>query len=156
MNEKWIMNFIYQKIEIEKKKKEKFHHAYLLLANGRTKISEGKNNLIENDTCATIHAEINALQKIKKWRVCPKNIDLVVIKLNKNGEIGKAKPCEHCLYILENSKVNVKNVYYSTTINNENYIIKEKFSKMKNYNEDDKKVTSKSPRYNCGQRIFYS
>ena len=154
MNEKWIMNFIYQKIEIEKKKKEKFHYAYLL-ANGKTEISEGKNNFIENETCTTIHAEINALEKIKKWRVCPKNIDLIVIKINKNGDIGKGKPCDHCLYLLSNSKVNVKNVYYSTIINNEHYIIKEKFSKMKNYDENDKKITSKSPRYKCGEKIFY-
>lgn len=155
MNEKWIMNYIYQKIEIESIKKERFHYAYLLVAKNKTEISDGKNNFIENKTCTTIHAEIAALEKIRKWRVCPKNIDLIVIKLNKDGNIGKSKPCDHCIYLLSESKVNIKNVYYSTIIDNKHYIIKEKFSKMKNYNQNDKKIISKSPRYKCGEKIFY-
>jgi cytidine deaminase len=156
MNEKWIMNYIYQKIEIERIKKERFHYAYLLVSKNKTEISDGKNNFIENKTCTTIHAEIAALEKIKKWKECPKNVDLIVIKLNKDGNIGKGKPCDHCLYLLSESKVNIKNVYYSTIIDNEYYIIKEKFSKMKNYNKNDKKVMSKSPRYKCGEKIYCS
>ena len=155
MTDKWIMNYIYQKIEIEKIKKEKFHYAYLLVAKRKNEISHGKNNLIENETCTTVHAELSALDKVRSWKVCPKNIDLIVIRIKKNGEIGDAKPCNHCIHLLAESKINIQNVYYSSMLHNQCYIIKEKFSKMKNNITIDKRTTSKSSRYKCGEKIFY-
>ena len=153
MADKWIMNFIYQKIETEKLSKNRFHYAYLLVSNRKSILSDGRNDFIQDQTCTTVHAEISALMKIRYE--CKKSVDLVVIKLNKDGNIGKAKPCDHCLYMLHQSKVNIKNVYYSTIIDDQKYIIKEKFCKMINYNIHDKKVTSKSPRYKSSNQIFY-
>jgi deoxycytidylate deaminase len=154
MNKKWIIDFIHNQIT-EKQNKEKYHYAYFL--HSKCKIAEGTNNFIENKTCTTIHAEMNALAKIQKWKVCPTNIDLIVIKIKKNGDIGNAKPCNHCIQILSQSKIKINNVYYSTTnINTNINIIKEKFSKMKifNINNIDKKIMSKSLRYKCGDREF--
>ena len=151
----WIINFINDKIDIEKKKKVKFHYAYLIQSKCKTKLVEGKNDIIKNKTCTTTHAEMNILDKIKKWRVCPKNVDLIVINIKSNGDIGEGKPCEHCIQMLAQSKICIHNVYYSTIINNNYYIYKEKFSKMKTYDINNKKVMSKSLKYMCGNKIFY-
>ena len=149
--DKKIVNFINNKIELKRQNNEKFHYAFLLSKNEL--VSEGRNSFIENKTCTTIHAEINALEKIKNI----KNINslqkhnLIVIKIKKNGDIGEGKPCSHCIYLLSESKIKITNVYYSTSIN---FIIKEKFSKMK-INEDNKLKMSKSSRYKCGDKIYY-
>lgn len=149
---KWISDYINSKLE---KKKENHHYAYFMLANKKYEIATGKNSFIENKTCTTIHAELDALSKINTWKVCPKKIDLIVIKIKKNGEIGDAKPCDHCIKILDDSKIIIKNVYYSSKINDKYYIVKEKFSKMKNYDKNNKIIMSKAFRYNCNNKIYY-
>jgi len=118
-------------------------------------IAKGKNTYIKDITCTTVHAELDALRKIFKWIECPEKIHLVVIKINKNGELGEAKPCNHCINILANSKVNIKNVYYTTKNTNQFCVVKEKFSKMKNYDINDKTILSKAFRYKCGNKIYY-
>lgn len=148
----WISEYVNSKLE---KKKEKHHYAYFLLTNKKHEIAVGENSFIENKTCTTIHAELDALSKINTWRECPKKIDLIVIKINKNGEIGEAKPCGHCIKVLDDSKLKIKNVYYSSNINNKYCIVKEKFSKMKNYDKNDKIIMSKAFRYNCNNKIYY-
>jgi deoxycytidylate deaminase len=131
------------------------HYAYFIRGRELCEISKGENSFIKDKTCTTIHAEMDALQKILKWKECPKKVDLIVIKINKNGEIGDAKPCSHCINILHNnSKIKIQNVYYSIK-NNNNFMIKEKFSKMKNNNINDKKILSKALRYKCGDKIYY-
>ena len=104
-----ITDFIQEQIKL---KNDKRHYAFFLLPKSTIKIAEGENTLISDKTCTTVHAEIAALEKIKKWRVCPKSVDLVVFSLKKNGYIGNGKPCNHCIYLLSLSKVKIKNVYY--------------------------------------------
>lgn len=74
------------------------------------------------------HAEMDALNKIKKWKNMPKCIDMFVIRFNKTGGLSESRPCYHCIDSLEKSKINIKNVYYS---NSSGIITKEKFKKMK-------------------------
>ena len=154
MNEQLIINLINEKLNLNN---EKLHYAFLFLSKKPICIAMGTNNFITNKTCTTIHAEISALEKIKKWKVCPKNIDLVVIKIKKNGDIGDGKPCEHCIYMLSISKIKITNVFYSShniNTNTKYCIIKEKFSKMQNFDKNNKKIMSKSPRYKCGDKIY--
>jgi len=153
--DKWVIDFIINKIDEKKENKVRHHYAYFISSKCKQKIAEGKNNIIENKTCTTIHAEMDALGKIKKWKVCPINIDLIVITIKANGEIGNAKPYDHCIQMLTQSKIKIYNVFYSTVIDSNHYINKEKFSKMKVYNKNDKKVMSKSLSYKCGNFKFY-
>jgi len=153
--DKWVIDFIINKIDEKKENKVRHHYAYFISSKCKQKIAEGKNNIIENKTCTTIHAEMDALGKIKKWKVCPINIDLIVITIKANGEIRNAKPCDHCIQMLTQSKIKIHNVFYSTVIDSNHYINKEKFSKMKVYNKNDKKVMSKSLSYKCGNFKFY-
>ena len=74
------------------------------------------------------HAEIDAINKIKKKKNLPKQVDIVVIKLTKSGQLGESRPCYHCLCSLERSNLNIKHVYYSTK---NNTIIREKLADMK-------------------------
>ena len=149
--DKRVINFINNTIESKRKNNEKLHYAFLLYKNEL--VSEGTNDFIKDKTCTTIHAEMSALKKWKRLHnSC--NIDLVVIKLKKNGDIGEGKPCNHCIKLLSESKMRIINVYYSVS---SVQIIKEKFSKMKNYDKlSDKKILSKSMRYKCGEKIFFN
>ena len=133
---------------------EKKHYAFLL--SKKVEIARGQNSYIKDNTCTTIHAELDALRKIAKLRQYPKILDILVINLDKNNNLREAKPCVHCISILHNSKYKIKNVFYSTKVNNEYCIVQEKFSKMISYDNMDKKITSKSLRYKCGEKVFYT
>jgi hypothetical protein len=63
--------------------------------------SYGENhyNNANDSTCSSIHAETNAMRKLlplprqKKL----KKVDLLVIRVSKNGQYGNSKPCIHCI-----------------------------------------------------------
>ncbi len=46
-----------------------------------------------------------------------KKFDLIVIRINKQNEIGKSRPCYNCLNMLKD--VGIKKVYYTNGNNNE-------------------------------------
>ena len=73
------------------------------------------------------HAEMDAMTKIKYHRNNPKCINMIVVRINKNGLLGESRPCQDCLKMLEMSNFIIKYIYYSTA---EGTIIKEKFSNM--------------------------
>jgi len=57
--------------------------------------------------CNRIHAEINAINKIKD----EKNVIIFVFRITKTGKLTSSKPCSNCTKkIYEN---NIKNIYYS-------------------------------------------
>jgi len=63
--------------------------------------SYGENhyNNPNDSACSSIHAEANAMKKLlplprqKKL----KKVDLLVIRVSKNGSYGNSKPCIHCI-----------------------------------------------------------
>ena len=73
------------------------------------------------------HAEVDVIEKVKNYKNLPKEVDLVVIRLSKTGELGESKPCFHCLDTMKKSKINIKNVYYSTASKK---IIKQSFTEL--------------------------
>ena len=73
------------------------------------------------------HAEIDAYQKIKNCRNNPRQLDLMVIRITKTGLLAQSRPCFHCIDILSKSRLNIKNVYYTT---NNGQIVCETFSEM--------------------------
>ncbi len=121
---------------------ENRHYAFLIYRNNI--FSTGMNSYIQDKTCTTVHAELNALSKLTQSR---KKYDIIVVKLNKKGDFGYAKPCEHCIQVLSNSDIQIKNVYYSSLISGECFIVKEKMSSLKS---KDKKY-SKAFRFKCGE-----
>lgn len=57
----------------------------------------------------TRHAEIACLHKIRRKRL--KECSLLVVRINKNGNLVSAKPCSACLAAL--NLANIKKIYYS-------------------------------------------
>lgn len=64
----------------------------------------------------TLHAEIDAYNKIKNYKKTPKKLDLFVIRITKGGRLAESRPCFHCIDILSKSRLNICNVYYSTSL----------------------------------------
>ncbi len=88
---------------------------------GRTIISTGHNQIRSVRSITkkfikwpnSIHAEINAIIKSK---VSLKGKSILVIRINKKGNLRLAKPCQHCQMYIDH--VGITNVFYST--NDEN------------------------------------
>lgn len=79
----------------------------------------------------SVHAEANAIfcffgkdvrydQKSRKWTICGKRklyrkMDIIVIRINSNGDTVNSRPCYDCLKIMQD--IEIKNVFYSTNSN---------------------------------------
>ena len=66
-----------------------------------------------------IHAEYDAINKLKnlKQKKHLKSINLLVIRLSKNGKMQNSKPCENCIktikFLPEKKGYKIKKIYYS-------------------------------------------
>lgn len=80
---------------------------------------ENQYNSPSDSTCSSIHAEANAMKKLlplprqKKL----KKVDLLVIRVSKNGQYGNSKPCIHCILNLHKNLpdkgYSLRDVYYT-------------------------------------------
>lgn len=122
-----LLNYIYNIPKDDKK-----HYAFFLEErNLLGKIAFGQNHDRPNYSCS-IHAEINALNKLQqiisiKKKKKNKYVNLLVVRLTKNNKIGESRPCFHCLCNLIRSNINIRFVYYSTK---DGIIVREKLSTM--------------------------
>jgi tRNA(Arg) A34 adenosine deaminase TadA len=105
------------------------HKLAAVIIKGNKIISKPSNNtsfiMIKNINTGSLHAEVNAIIKYfgksfyfyKNNVFFPeeykkkKKIDLVVIRINKNGDLCNARPCYKCLNLMK--LVNINKVYYS-------------------------------------------
>lgn len=72
------------------------------------------------------HAEMSCIKHLKITKKTA--VDLVILRLNKNGDIKMSKPCNKCIEHLSNvhPSIIIKNVYYST----DDGFIKVKFNSL--------------------------
>lgn len=91
------------------------------------RISISSNANYKRGIMPSIHAEADMIKKIGRKRNIPKAIDIVVIRCSKNGTVGESRPCYHCILAMYKSKLNIKNIYYST---GDGIIVKEKLCVM--------------------------
>jgi len=80
------------------------------------------------------HAEIKAVLNFKKFCKLKgfdplKKIDLISIRISKNGKLGESRPCYNCILSLNHFGLNFKNIYYSTSNGD---IKKESFDELVN------------------------
>lgn len=104
------------------------HKLAAVVIKGNKILSKPSNNtpfiMIKNINTGSLHAEVNAIVKYfgksfyfnKDTVYFPDNykkkkIDLVVIRINKNGDLCNARPCYKCLNFMK--LVNINKVYYS-------------------------------------------
>lgn len=99
-------------------------------AAGGKKLAWGANSNAKHKGLPSKHAEVAAIEKIKRKRNIPKALDIVVIRLSPTGQLGESRPCYHCICAMLKSELPIKNVYYSTKSGN---ILKEKLTDMKNH-----------------------
>jgi hypothetical protein len=80
---------------------------------------ENQYNNASDSTCSSIHAEANAMRKLLPLRRQKnlKKIDLLVIRVSKNGQFGNSKPCIHCILNLSKNLPDkgytLQDVYYT-------------------------------------------
>jgi deoxycytidylate deaminase len=95
-------------------------------------IVKGKNNVLNslsigynhtrcyNINC-TVHAEVNAVDKLKPRNRNKKlyEVNIMVIRVNNSGALCSSKPCENCLNYMRTVSVKkgykIKKIYYSTS-----------------------------------------
>lgn len=69
---------------------------------------------------------MSAIKKFVKINKKKKTVDIIIIRINKNGVLKNSKPCVKCLNIMQKStNMKIKNIYYS---NKEGEIIKTKLN----------------------------
>ena len=60
----------------------------------------------------SVHAEVDSIIKAKTDL---KGMSMLVVRVNTSGNLGLAKPCDHCMTYIRH--VELKDVYYSSTDN---------------------------------------
>jgi len=85
------------------------------------KIALGYNYEGKYFNISSCHAEMNVINKIKCNKNNPIKMDILIVRINNNGEIKNSKPCKNCIKYIEKSRLNFVNVYYS---NEKSQIIK--------------------------------
>ena len=81
-------------------------------------LSTGFNHqyLTKMNNLYSIHAEIEAIKKLKKFNITIKEkVEMYVVRIgteNFNHCLKYSKPCENCIKCIEN--LNIKRIYYST------------------------------------------
>ncbi len=91
---------------------------------GKGKIVSGENKPVSWCEHLSIHAEMDAMKKIKSKR---KQLNLLVVRFSNSGKLCESKPCYHCIEQLK--KLNLNKIYYSKE---DESIVCEKLSMMKN------------------------
>jgi hypothetical protein len=65
-----------------------------------------------NQLFPTRHAEVDLISRLWGKLYIDSSIKLVIIRLNRFGEMQNSKPCKHCQIVLD--ALNIKKIYYST------------------------------------------
>lgn len=82
-------------------------------------VSENSVREMRNGCCYGLHAEMAAIKKLPPLRLRGKKqiINLIVIRINKNGLLKNSAPCFMCIkhmeWINRNTSYKINNVYYS-------------------------------------------
>jgi len=111
---------------------------------GKFAIGENSERFRFGNTRLSTHAEMDALKKLDnliRVKKCKKQkMDLVVIRVNKSGNLCESAPCFHCTKELQNSKVvTINKLYFSrwdgtiTCIKFSEWIKNEKFHVSKGW-----------------------
>ena len=91
-----------------------FNHGCVLIHRGKI-VGKGFNCYHDSNYKSeySLHAEINAINNgLKKLHVNDlKKCELVIIRINKNGEMLNSRPCNNCKKVIEGYKI--KKIFYS-------------------------------------------
>lgn len=100
-------------------------HLSAIIVKGGKIISVGRNkpkmnsyikNRAHHENCATIHAEIDAIFKVRR-KIDLRGSDIYVARITKLGDHGMAAPCPMCMNTIKN--YGIKRIYYTTQDGNQ-------------------------------------
>jgi deoxycytidylate deaminase len=86
---------------------------------GGKKKAVGMNYILKKGAHSSIHAEQNAIYKIKRHNNQSQfitkrdKLDIMVVRLSKNGTFGYSRPCRNCIMRLMRCNLQINNVYYT-------------------------------------------
>ena len=80
-----------------------------IVVKGGVPIAFGSNK--KNHRGFSIHAEVNALNRLKRQKNGAEGADIYVYRFLANGDYGLAKPCSDCMSEIISS--GIKRIYYS-------------------------------------------
>jgi len=88
------------------------------MGNGTAIIGENSEKPLYSNSKIKTHAEMEALNKVKGLLKCGKlkknKMNLVVLRINKSGQLCESAPCYHCSKELaENSFIKIDKLYFS-------------------------------------------
>ena len=88
------------------------------VGNGKAVIGENSDKSLYSNSKIKTHAEMDALNKIKNLLRCKKikknKMDLIVLRINKSGQLCESAPCFHCTKELSsNNIVQIDKLYFS-------------------------------------------
>ena len=88
------------------------------MGNGKAVIGENSNKPLYSNSKINTHAEMDALNRATGLLRCKKmkknKMNLIVLRINKLGELCESAPCYHCTKQLgENSFIQIDKLYYS-------------------------------------------
>lgn len=94
-------------------------HMSAIIVKGGKIVSIGRNkpkmntyikNRAHHENCASIHAEIDAIFKVRR-KIDLKGCDMYVARITKHGDHGMAAPCPMCMRTIE--RYGIKRVFYT-------------------------------------------
>ena len=100
-------------------------HLSAIIVKGGKIVSIGRNkpkmnsyikNRAHHENCATIHAEIDAIFKVRR-KINLRGSDIYVARITKHGDHGMAAPCPMCMSTIKS--YGIKRIYYTTQDGNE-------------------------------------
>ena len=91
---------------------------------GKGKIISGENKPVSWCQHLSIHAEMDAMKKIRNNK---KKLNLLVVRFSQTGKLCESKPCHHCIQKLKSLKLD--KVFYSRE---DESIVCEKITTMHN------------------------
>jgi hypothetical protein len=88
------------------------------MGNGKAVIGENSDKPLYSNSKIKTHAEMEALNKAKALLRCGKlkknKMNLIVLRINKLGQLCESAPCFHCSKELaENNFIQIDRLYYS-------------------------------------------
>jgi hypothetical protein len=85
---------------------------------GKVVIGENSERALRGNTLIKTHAEIDALQKLENYirrkKIKSQKMNLIVLRVNKSGNLCESAPCYHCTQeLIGSSIIQIDKLYYS-------------------------------------------
>lgn len=107
---------------------------FYLVEKGKAVIGENSDRCLYGNNRIKTHAEMDAYKKleimIKSKKIKNNKMDLIVLRVNKVGDLCESAPCLHCTnYLASKDLISIDKLYYSTSSGS---IVSIKFNEWKN------------------------